>query len=72
VFNFDYGSFDFEKGNLELGVGLGWGVTADDDRGCYDPVWPRFDPVLVFFVEVKCVKVKFFEITYLYQQKLLL
>jgi len=28
------------------------GVTADDDRGCYDPVWPRltpFDPVLVFF-----------------------
>jgi len=20
------------------GVGVGWGVTADDDRGCYDPV----------------------------------
>ncbi len=35
------------------GVG-GKGVTADDDRGCYDPVLPRFtprgtpfDPVLV-------------------------
>jgi len=36
--------------------GVGWGVTADDDRGCYDPVWPRltprltpFYPILVFF-----------------------
>jgi hypothetical protein len=25
-------------------------VTADDDRGCYDPVWPRFDPVYLTFV----------------------
>jgi len=22
------------------GVGVGGGVTADDDRGCYDPVEP--------------------------------
>jgi len=28
-------------------------VTADDDRGCYDPVWPRFT------VDVKKVDVKF-------------
>jgi len=69
VFNFEYGNFDiekvnFENGNFELGVG---GVTADDDRGCYDPVWPRFDPVLPRFgFDVKCVEVKFFEITYLY------
>jgi len=31
---------------------MGWGgggVTADDDRGCYDPFDPPFDPVLVFF-----------------------
>jgi len=52
VGNFDYGNFDFEKVNFENGKfefefnfeldmgGLGWGggVTADDDRGCYDPV----------------------------------
>jgi len=24
--------------------GGGVGVTADDDRGCYDPVDPPFDP----------------------------
>jgi len=23
-----------------MGWGGGWGVTADDDRGCYDPVDP--------------------------------
>jgi len=27
-----------------VGGGVGWGVTADDDRGCYDPVDPPFDP----------------------------
>jgi len=52
VFNFDYGHFNFEKVNFENGnfefefnfeLDLGGGgVTADDDRGCYDPVWPRF------------------------------
>jgi hypothetical protein len=56
VGNFDYGNMYFEKfiienGNIEFsnseigyrppwgGVG-GGGVTADDDRGCYDPVGP--------------------------------
>jgi len=37
--------------------GGGWGVTADDDRGCYDPVLPRFTPR--FTVDVKKVSVKF-------------
>jgi len=51
VANFEDGNFDIEKFNfkncnfefkfnfeLNLGGG-GWGgVTADDDRGCYDPV----------------------------------
>ena len=50
VFNFEYGNFDiekvnFENGNFELGVGVGWGgVTAYDDWGCYDPVLPCFTP----------------------------
>jgi len=55
VTNFEYGNFDiekfnFENGNFEFefnfeldmaphGVG-GGGVTADDVRGCYDPVYP--------------------------------
>jgi len=26
------------------GGGWGEGVTADDDRGCYDPVWPPIWP----------------------------
>jgi len=46
VTNFEYGNFDiekfnFENGNFEFNFELdlgGWGVTADDDRGCYDPV----------------------------------
>ena len=50
VTNFEYGNFDiekfkFENGNFEfenseIGYGPPWGgvVTADDDRGCYDPV----------------------------------
>jgi len=77
VTNFKYGNFDikkfnFENGNFEfefnfeldmapMGWGGGVGVTADDVRGCYDPVYPilgdamtPFYPVLVvFFVEVK-------------------
>jgi len=50
--NIDFKKFNFENGNIEFrnskirygrpwgGVGgwVGWGVTADDDRGCYDPV----------------------------------
>ncbi len=48
--NFDYGNFEIEKFNFENGnfefenwiwPPMGWGggrVTADDDRGCYDPV----------------------------------
>jgi len=59
-------------------MGVGVGVTADDDRGCYDPVGPRFSPVLVVFlsklnsklqsvfVEIKSFEVPVFEITYLY------
>jgi len=49
-FNFENGNFEFE--NSEIGYGPPWGgvggggVTADDDRGCYDPVYP----VLVFFL----------------------
>jgi len=35
------------------GGGVGVGVTADDVRGCYDPVWPCFrgcyDPILPRF-----------------------
>jgi len=49
VGNFDYGNFDFEKFNFEKGkfefefnfeldMGGHGGVTADDVRGCYDPV----------------------------------
>jgi len=48
VTNFEYGNFDikkfkFENGNFEfenseIGYGPPWGVTADDDRGRYDPV----------------------------------
>jgi len=26
--------------------GWGWGVTADDDRGCYDPIDPVWPPHL--------------------------
>ncbi len=48
--NIEYGNFDFEKVyfengkfefefNFELDMGCGGvGVTADDVRGCYDPV----------------------------------
>jgi len=58
-FKFENGNFEF---NLELdnidsktgsnGVKRGWGGvggTADDDRGCYDPVLPRFTPCLTPF-----------------------
>jgi hypothetical protein len=51
VGNFEYGNFDIEKFNfengkfefefnfeLDMGVGWGGGGTADDVRGCYDPV----------------------------------
>jgi len=52
VINFKYGNFDMEKfkfENLILNsnlisnwiwppMGWGGGMTADDDRGCYDPV----------------------------------
>jgi len=50
VGNIDYGNIDFEKviiknGNIKfrnwIWPPMGWGgggVTADDDRGCYDPV----------------------------------
>ncbi len=52
-----------------MGWGGGWGggVTADDDRGCYDPVdpvCPPFDPefdVTVFDVPV-------FDVTHLYRK----
>ncbi len=47
--------FNFENGNIDSQTGSpvgGGGVTADDDRGCYDPVWPRFtDDVTVFEVK---------------------
>jgi len=45
VTNFEYGNFDIKKFNFENGnfefefnfeLDLG-GMTADDDRGCYDP-----------------------------------
>jgi len=36
---------------------VGWGVTADDDRGCYDPVLPRFTPR--FTVDIAVFEVKF-------------
>ncbi len=39
-FNFENGNFEF-KFNFELDLG-GGGVTADDDRGCYDPVLAPF------------------------------
>ncbi len=46
-------------------MGWGGGVTADDDRGCYDPVDPPFDPefdVTVFDVTV-------FDVICLYRKK---
>ncbi len=38
-FNIDFFNIDSKTGSngVPCGVG-GWGVTADDDRGCYDPV----------------------------------
>jgi len=62
--------------------GVGGGLTADVDRGCYDPILSRltpFYPVLVVFlsklnsklpsvfVEITSVEVPVFEITYLYR-----
>jgi len=68
-------------GPEKIGV-WGVGVTADDVRGCYDPVLPRFrgcyDPVLVvflsklnsnllsLFVEITSFEVPVCEITLLY------
>jgi hypothetical protein len=94
--NFDFkkvyfknSKFEFEF-NFELDMGCGggvcgvWGVgvTADDVRGCYDPVLPCFrgcyDPVLVvflsklnsnllsLFVEITSFEVPVFDITLLY------
>ncbi len=46
-FNFENGNIDSKTGSKRgpRGVG-GGGPPADDDRGCYDPVWlhggPRF------------------------------
>jgi len=54
---------NIESGNIEFsidlfnidsknGVPVGWGVggpPADDDRGCYDPVWPQGGPRLTPF-----------------------
>jgi len=57
-FNINFFNIDSKTGSnrgsngVLRGVGE-WGVTADDDRGCYDPVWPRFT------VDVKKVDVKF-------------
>jgi len=31
---------DPKRTPMGWGGGVGWGVTADDDRGCYDPVDP--------------------------------
>jgi len=58
-----------------MGWGGGWGggVTADDDRGCYDPVDPPFDPhltlsLMLFNIEfdVTVVDVPVFDVTHLY------
>jgi len=79
--NIDFDKFKFENSNIEFnfeldnidsknGVKQGGrcvGVTADDDRGCYDlfdpvwpPVWPRFTVNVIQF-EVKFeVTVAFF------------
>ena len=65
VGNFDYGNFDIEKFNFEnckfefeFNFELDLGVTADDVRGCYDPV------LVVFLSKLKSV---FVEINLLYQ-----
>ncbi len=66
-----------------MGSPVGWGgggVTADDDRGCYDPVLPhggpRLTPVLVSMINsmlpfsmlnLSKSMLTFFDITYLYQ-----
>jgi len=41
VGNFEHGNFDIKKFNFENGkfkLDMGGGGTADDVRGCYDPV----------------------------------
>ncbi len=41
-FNFELENIDSKRGQTGSngGGGGGWKVTADDDRGCYDPVLP--------------------------------
>jgi len=51
--NIEYGNIEkkvtsnrcYPNSKIGNGPPMGWGgVTADDDRGCYDPVDPPFDP----------------------------
>jgi len=37
-FKFENGNFEFENSEIGYGPPWGGGVTADDDRGCYEPV----------------------------------
>jgi len=48
----------------QIGSPVGWGGTADDDRGCYDPVLLSILP----FSNLNLSKsmLTFFDITYLY------
>jgi len=52
--NLENGNFEF-KFNFELDMaphGVGWGcvgVTADDVRGCYDPVYPVLGDAMTLF-----------------------
>jgi len=52
-FNFKNGNIDSKNGVKRgpRGVGVG-GAPADDDRGCYDPVWPHGGPRLTPFYRI--------------------
>ncbi len=50
-----------------VGWGGGWGVTADDDRGCYDPVLVFFSKLNYFEFRNNSVEIPVLEITLLYR-----
>ncbi len=57
--NFENGNIDSKTGSKRGPCGVG-GPPADDDRGCYDPVWPHGGPVWPrFTVDVTIFEVKF-------------
>ncbi len=74
--NIEYGNIKKKKGNIESmlskiengnGPPMGWGgVTADDDRGCYDPVDPVWPPIWPIEFDVTVFDVPVFDVNCLY------